>query len=278
MPKPRKIIIITLLVIFLIIWFYSIPASLKSNYLEDFSHDSGISIQENIITLTNVRDWRYLDQEILSKNLIDRQINLDSLEKVWFVVEPFGKWDGIAHTFFIFDFTNQDPISFSIEARREIGEEYSPILGMLNQYELGYFWGQETDFLIRRATYLDHDLYMYPLQISNQSAKKLLITLAHETNKINQKPKYYNTLTSNCTNTLANIVNQIEPGIVPWHPARLLTGYADDYLYSLGLIPTDEDFVSITSRHYVTDLVKTHASSDTFSNDFRMALYEQIQR
>lgn len=268
-----------LLVIFFIVMGFALSQQRPSpvaRYIDEFSLESEVEVSNHTILLTNVRDWQYQGREIIEKRWVDREISLNSLERVWFVVESFGKWDGIAHTFFIFDFADQEPLSFSIEAKREPNESFSPIKGIFNQYELGYFWGNETDFLIRRVEYLGHKVYMYPLLISSDAGKTLLRALAAETRDLTQTPRYYNTLTSNCTNSLANIVNQVEPGLIPWHPARLFTGYADNYLHQLGLIDNSQAFESIEQKHYVSDLVTQYADSDTFSEDLRSAIHKRI--
>ena len=55
------------------------------------------------------------------------------------------------------------------------------------------------------------------------------------------KPRFYNTLTTNCTSALAAIVNKARPGAIPWDWSFLLTGYADRYLHKLGYIGAPGD-------------------------------------
>ena len=215
-----------------------------------------ITNNDNAITINNIRDWKYEGQTITSKDWVKNSFYADELERVWLIVEPFYGWDGIAHTFFSFQFENENNIAFSIEARKELKESYSPISGILDEYELIYQWGTEEDFITRRTDYLNRNVYMYPLKISEKSAQDFFLKLIEETKNINTNPLFYNTVFSNCTNNFANYANEIKPGTIPWHPARVLTGYADDYLHSLGFIDNSQSFDNIKNKAYISTLVK----------------------
>ncbi|MEO0850611.1 MAG: DUF4105 domain-containing protein, partial [Pseudomonadota bacterium] len=59
-------------------------------------------------------------------------------------------------------------ISVSVEARKEAGEPYSAILGALRAYELSYIWSTEKDVLSRIAVKLDHQLFAYKLNLTDE--------------------------------------------------------------------------------------------------------------
>ena len=159
---------------------------------------------------------------------------------------PFGKWEGIGHFFFIFEFEDGQTISVSIEARRESDEGYNSIKGIFNKYELWYAYGSSADFITRRAIqYPEQELYMYPLKISKKYTSALFLDLAQTAEKLETKPEFYNTITSNCTNLLADSANRIKEDSVPFHYSRLFTGFTDNQLYKLGLIRNDKSFDEI---------------------------------
>ena len=62
----------------------------------------------------------------------------------------------IAHTMLSFDFTGGDHVYFSIETRKEKGEEYSAIKGFFKQYELTYIVADERDVVRLRTNYRGH--------------------------------------------------------------------------------------------------------------------------
>lgn len=228
-----------------------------------FNHD-------NTVTIKGIRDWQFGETEVTKSDYIDRTYPLDDVQRVWFIVEPFGDWDGIAHTMLSFEFTSQPPVVISLEARKEIGENYSATKGLFNQYELLYMWGTERDFLGRRAVLLQNHLYMYPLQISPQGRVALFRDLLDQTNSHRQQPSFYNTLTANCTNVLAYSANRVKPGTIPrFAKARYLTGHSEELLYDRGLIPSDLPFTDIQAQYEITELVKQHHTDPNFSTIIR---------
>ena len=188
------------------------------------------------ITLHNVRDWTYSREAPLTTEWSDVTIDPQTIERAWFYIEPFSDWEAVGHTFLGFELSTGEVYTFSVEARREAGEEYSAVRGLMNEYELSYQWGRERDFVTRRLTYLDHPLRMYPLALTKDDAIRLFEALIVETNALAETPRFYNTLSANCTNVLASIVNTHYKGRLMYDLSWYLTGYADEYLMREGLI------------------------------------------
>lgn len=270
--KTNRIIVSIIILIFIGIVYINITPSTDKAWNPRWKFISQIEPTASGYEFSHIRNWSYQNQQIRSQEYDQAIYNPANLTQVWFIVEPFGKWNGIAHTYLTFDFDNMPPLSFSIAARLETGESYSPIKGLFKQYELAYVWGYETDLLVRRAVYLDHQVYMYPLDIPESWQKQLFITLVEETERLHQQPRFYNTLTTNCTNTLAQIVNQLRPGTLPWNPARLLTGYADEYLYNLGYLPNETSFSKVQQKYAVDQWIRKHYQDENFSTSLRIKL------
>ena len=202
------------------------------------------------------------------------------LERVWFVAEPFTLApfygvEAVAHTYFVFDFEDQPPVAISVESRRERGEGYDPLRGLFNEYELIYIWGTERDLTGRRALVEKNELYMYPLAGSMDSARRLFLNLASATQQLETQPRFYNTLTSNCTNELAKAANEAQPGAIPLNIALVFPGFADDLLYDLGFIPNDAPLDSVRQRFAITDDVAATVHQPEFSRLLRARLTSQ---
>lgn len=197
------------------------------------------NISTSTATIHNVRDWTYDTRNPISTDWTTATVDPNKIKRVWFIVEPFSAIKVIGHTFLSFEFEDGTTLDFSVEARREEVETYSAWKGLFNEYELNYQWGTERDFVARRLVYLNHPLRMYPLTLSHDSSVALFRSLLEETNKLAEKPRFYNTLTANCTNVLAHIVNAHYPGTLPYDIAWNLTGLADKYLMREKLIETN---------------------------------------
>jgi hypothetical protein len=233
----------------------------------EYSH-----IDSDVVTIHDMRDWRYDTTGPIEKRWIDRTYNLNNITAVWLIVEPFAKWDGIAHTFFVFDFKDQPPVAVSVEARKEDSEEYSAFLGLFKKYEVIYTWGTEQDFVLRRAVTQQHDLYMYPLAVDSVFTRQLFLDLVNTTKSLYKRPQFYNTLTQNCTNALAHSANRAVPGTVPPAIARILPGYSDEFLYRMNYIADTGTLEEIRAKYFIGDIIPTIDHGANFSSELRAAL------
>ncbi len=247
------ILILIVLVGAFVFAFTKTPQS-DRDWSEEFSQTSSANITvDGKIHITNVRDWTYDEGITISKDWREVTIDPTTIKRVWFVTEPFSSWTAVGHTFLSFEFSDGTVLSFSIEARREVGEKYSALRGLFNTYELAYQWGTERDFVTRRLLYLNHPVRRYPLTLDHDMAEGLFRGAVERTNALAEKPRFYNTFTENCTNALAYIVNGIAPHTLPYDLSWQLTGYADLYLMKQGFIElTDNSQDATRDAHDLT--------------------------
>lgn len=251
MKKILKIVGWTVLIL-LGILILAIAGIMISNRLKVATHDRDwseeaavlpdVTIATSTISVKNMRDWRYGYKEVISRDYYDETFDLDKISRTYLLFNPFGKWEGVGHSFFVFEFEDGKTVSVSIEARSEKGETYDAVRGLFNNYELWYVFGSPADLMSRRAIYHNEDLYMYDLNISKAGARALLVDLATTAQQLETEAGFYNTVSSNCTNLLADSANRVKKGSIPFHYSRLFTGYADNQLYDLGFIRNDMPF------------------------------------
>jgi hypothetical protein len=254
MKKIVYIVIFILCISFLFI-FLKKPA-LERNWTEDARILPDVTITDSTISVKNLRDWRYKKDEVISKEYYEETFDLNKIQKAYFLINPFGKWEGVGHTFFLFEFSDQKTVAISVEARRPEGVPYKAFKGLFNNYEMWYAWGSAADLFSRRAVYHNEDLYMYPLLITPETARGLFKDLAQTTESLETQAQFYNTITSNCTNVLADSGNRVNKGSIPWTFARIFTGYADNKLYELKLIPHDKSFEEIFNESRIDEQIK----------------------
>lgn len=281
MRTYRRYIFLTVgafVALLLLIHFSKIPLTNRT-WLPEQAKTATVSTQGDTLTIHNLRDWTYNDDGILTETWQDIEVRPDDIVATWFLIEPFADWKAVGHTFLSFEFSDGTVLSFSVEARREQGEEYSAFRGLFREYELAYQWGTERDLVTRRLLYLDHPLRLYPMTLSKEDSKALFISLTEETNSLATAPRFYNTLTANCTNILAKLVNRHYPGTLPYDISWNLTGYADIYLFKQGLIEkkgTPEEtqtFYDLTPSKDVVNSVST-ISADEFSKKLRTLIQD----
>ena len=162
---------------------------------------------------------------------------------MWMYEQQLDPSGLIAHTFLVFEFDESYErgryLGLSVETRREQGEEYSIIGGALRSFEITHIWATETDLVTRRVQYLDYPLTRYRLEIPAEYHSRIFLKFAKETQSLASVPRWYNTVSNNCTSSLIKHVNEIEPGAIPLHYTYALTGKVDEYLEQLGYKASD---------------------------------------
>lgn len=241
-----------------------------------FSPLVNVKIDENNVTLSNVRSYRYSETETISWNYKDVTVNLDDIERVWYVISKPSKNNTGGHVFYIFDFKNREPLVLSIEARREKEEPFNGVKGVFRGYEIMYMWGDEKDFLVMRPVLYNKWVNMYPLKVSNEEAKVLFLDLAEATHSLETTPVWYNSLVHNCANSFYQHVNDLAPGTVPFRITQWLVGDSDKTLLKLGYFDTDITNIGDAREKYaVSDFTKEHYNDENFSQELREYLLSE---
>lgn len=206
-------------------------ARLDRDWYPYLGRTADVTLNESGFAVRPVSDWAYAREGVIAEAYGEAAFDFDQLVRVWFVLEPQPGSQLAAHTLLLFEFEGDRLLGLTIEARREVGEEYSALWGLFNAFELAYVWGSARDFLTRRTLMLDHQVFVYPTDITNREKQALLRTLLARTEQLETRARYYNTIFSNCTNELAKAAG------FAWAPAFVLTGRSDEYLFSRGIIP-----------------------------------------
>ena len=238
-------------------------------------------VAPNEFQLSNMRAFEYTLDGQNRRDWIETRLDLGQLREVWFFVEPFPDAPIFAHSFLSFVFEDEsggrEAVSVSVEARKESGEEYSPLRGIFREYELAYVWSTEKDVTTRITIGLDHDLYAYKLNIGEAEAKQVFRHFAARTNGLRDRPRFYNTLFSNCTNELAKAVNEAYPGAIAWHRSWVATGRSAQFLHRLGFVGDKATpFRDINATAEMSALIRDASSQDEkFAHAWRASFRTQ---
>lgn len=222
-----------------LIWHYSQKPPLNADWPETYSILPASEVNGNLLTIKNVRNFRYNPDESVAKvAYYDRTYNLDDLVKVWYIYEPFGY---AAHSFLSFEFKNDIFVTISIEAKTTKEQKYDAWVGLLRSYPLIYVVADENDAVLMRANIRKNQVILYPTTVSAEAGKKLLLELLKETNELYFQPKWYNTVTANCTTLIGDHINNVWPNTIkPYEYWELIiAGYADDLAYNKKWIDTN---------------------------------------
>jgi hypothetical protein len=236
-------------------------------YLSRIAH---VDLDAERFAVAPVIDWDYRASGPTEETYTEAAFDFAGLKQVWFVLEPQPGSRLTAHTFLLFEFEGDRLLGVTIEARREADEDYSAVRGAFNVYELAYVWASARDLLTRRAVYLGHEVFVYPIAITDEQARTLLRRLLQRTDELEAQPRFYNTLFSNCTNELAKATE------LDWHYSFILTGASDEHLFRERLIP-GANFAEAHARSDITPFVR-ELNTSVGKPGFDAALLAELRR
>lgn len=226
-------------------------------------------IESDRVHLYNIRDTNYRTEDDYDVRHIDRVVRLDSIQSLDFIVVPFKNAPSLAHTMISFGLADGDQIAFSVEARLEEGEAYSPLDGSMNAYELMWVVGTERDLIGLRTTIRVNDVYLYRTIVNPQQAQQVFLAAVARVNEILRQPEFYDTLTNNCTTNIVDMVNKLRPGSIQEDIRLWLPGHSDKLLYDQGLILADGPFEHVRQASRINLVANLNYGSPNFSQLIR---------
>jgi hypothetical protein len=261
--------------IILLVWFVffiSLQVIFRPSHDRDWEmgHEAlpSVTIENDKIIINNYRNFSWVGPFEAEPNYTTRSFNFSDIEGVDVVISHFDEFEGLAHIFLSFRIKDQGPVSVSLETRREIGEKFSPFLGILRQFEIIYVVGDERDLVGVRTEHRDERVYLYPTKATAVQAQSLFSLLVEDINLLYDKPRMYNTLLRNCTNSITRRVEDMSEVNFPLTYKTVLPGYFDEVLYELGIIDNSLPFEETKMWHRVTNALADPAD-ENFSSLIR---------
>lgn len=185
------------------------------------------------IHVKNIRDFKWATKNKVNHK--EMQFRLDNIVELKAVVSHFSAISEIAHVFMIFVLDDGRELGVSVEARREVGEEFSIQGGLLAQFELIYVLATPEDLLgIRKIN--NESTHIYPIKETKDKARELFMLIAAKINSLNNQPEMYHLFFKNCTNQLVQHVSILSERKYPWYFQTLAPGNTGKMLYDLDLI------------------------------------------
>lgn len=253
-------------------WWLNITPSNDRHWESEVAHLPYASIEGDRVTVHNIRNFDYQSESEFTPRYESRSYDLTKLDSVdMFAVYWMGP--AIAHVIVSFGFNGEDYLAISIEARKEQGESYSSIKGFFRQYELIYVVADERDVIRLRTNYRSNppeDVYRYRLQGTPEVARGFFLEYLKAINALRDEPRFYNTLTTNCTN-LIWLHAQVVADRIPFSWRILASGYSPAYLYDRGRLDNSVPFDELTRRGHVNPLAWNLDDGPDFSRRIRIA-------
>lgn len=254
----------------------SIRPSNFRNWSSDQALTSYAKFAGDRVTVHNVRNCRYLEEETYLVDYYDKSFSLSDVKTVDFIICPFPDTPSIAHTMLSFGMEDEEGEPYhlvaSVEIRREEGENFAAWKGSARQYELMYVLADEQDAIDLRVNHRGEDVYLYRTTATPEQARDLLVDVLRRTNQLAQEPEFYDTLTNNCTINIVRHINRLYPDRVAYDYRVLLPGHSDRLAYDLGLIERHGSFEETKARAHINGIARRYHGDVAFSQRIRARL------
>jgi len=250
-------------------WSASISASNDKSWAADVAHGITGIVEGDRLSSSNVRNFSWRTEAEYTERWEQRTYDLSKLRSLdLFLVYWMGP--SIAHTIMSFGFEDGRYLDFSIELRRTQNDQYSALAGFFKTHELVYIGADERDLMTLRKV-RNEQIQLYRLRTPPARARALLVEYIKQANDLAARPRFYNTLTTNCTTTIFNMMRAVTSSI-PFDWRIILTGYLPSYLYAHGAVDTRLSLEELRQQADVTNRVDAGFSEVEFSSRLREAV------
>lgn len=186
------------------------------------------------LALERVRNFRWRSEADYDPRWERRSYDLARLASVD-VAASYWMGPAIAHTLVSFGFDDGEQLVFSIEIRKRRGEQFNALAGFFRRYELALVAADERDILAVRTNVRGEQVHLYRVAMPREVMRELFVAYAREAEALRGQPRFYNTLTANCTTIVWQLARRVGARL-PLDWRLLASGYLPEYLRDLGVL------------------------------------------
>lgn len=251
----------------LLLWWQSLAPSNDRVWADDVARMTTGTVAANRVTLQNVRNFDWRSDSDYTQRWESRSYDLDHLDSVDMIL---SYWSGraIAHVLMSFGFDDGEHVVFSVEIRPQKSEGFSEIGGFFKEFELSIIAADERDVIRVRTNVRGEDDYLYRIRLPVSAVRSLFLAYVAQANELVRTPRFYNTVTVNCTTLVYHMVKHIV-GYLPMDYRLLFSGYLPEYVYGVGGLDMRFKLDELRAFGRITERAHESDRSDSFSADIR---------
>ncbi len=251
----------------LLTWWYNLTPSNQHLWEDDVAQMTYGEVQGNQVTLYNVRNFDWHSETDYTARWETRHYDLSKLTSVDMLTSHWGM-DAIAHVLVSFGFADDQFVTFSVEIRKKQGQQFSEVAGFFKQYELSILATDEHDAIAVRPNVRGEDTFLYRIDMPEKIRRQLFLSYIEQANQLIEEPRFYNTVTANCTTLVFGMMQHISGGL-PLDSRLLLTGYLPSYVAELDGLTDGFDLAQLRTAGRITERSKQAQQSPNYSKIIR---------
>ena len=253
---------------FAAVWYLSLRPSNDRDWWVETSIIPSIEINGDELTVRNVRNFSWTGVDTFEAHWEDRTYDLSELDALDLIVSPLNASGTVAHTMLSFGF-GAERLLLSIEARKEVGEEYALLPGAFRQFEIAYLLMDERDGLGVRAVHRGAKIFAFPIKAEPDGIRTFLVDLLNTAEALQTTPRFYQAILDNCTTAWIRHADRRSKNPVGLRKETILTGLTGKLVYDRGAMDTDLSYDEALVAFQLDERIRERIADPAFSTVIR---------
>lgn len=260
-------IVFGLLFTVVLVWWTTIAPPKVADWSPDVARQVTGSIEGNHLMLNGVRNFEWRSDTDFTERWETREYDLGKLRSVDLFM---SYWSGplMAHMMLSFGFEDSSHLVWSMEVRRRRGGEFSPVADLFKANPLVIIAAEESDVIGVRSNVRGEDVQIYRMKVPADVARGLLVAYVNDANDLAREPRWYNSITTNCTTAVVAMMRALGD-IIPFDWRLYVNGYVPDYLYDRGALDTSVPMATLRRRSHIDERARRAGLTSAFSSAIR---------
>lgn len=254
----------------LLLWWNTLTPSHQRLWEDDVAQMTSGHVEGDQVTLSNVRNFIWHSETDYTPRWETREYDLSQLQSVDMLTSHWGI-GAIAHVLVSFGFADGQFVTFSVEIRKKKGQQFSSIAGFFKQYELSILATDERDAVAVRPNVRGEDTFLYRIDMPPAIRRQLFLSYIEQANQLVEQPRFYNTVTTNCTTLVFGMMQHISGGL-PLDSRLLLTGYLPSYIEEQDGLTDGFNLSQLRTAGRITERSKQAGHSPAYSKIIRQGV------